>query len=102
MSCSNNQDNKTLILGLWKGSYEGQEISIEFLDSSTLIIDYGDLGKRLEKEYSIENDTLIINKTKRSVIEVLNKDTLKIRPPTNELKADIDLIHAVNFERSTE
>lgn len=100
MSCSNNLNNKTLILGLWKSTYEGQDISIEFVDSSTIIFDYGSFGSKLKKYYSIENNILVVEGINHSIIKELNKTTLDLRPIRTEIKADIDLIHAVTFSRS--
>jgi len=100
LGCSVERNDELLRAGLWRGSYENLEVSVEFKDDSTLVIDYGNMGSRLEESYYIRDSFLFVGGKKHSIIEELTKTTLRLLPATKTLNADIDLIHAVTFTRS--
>lgn len=100
LGCSVERNDELLRATLWKGSYENQEVSIEFKVDSTLVIDYGSMGSRLRESYYIRDSLLFVGGKKHSIIEELTRTTLRLLPAAETPNADIDLIHTLTFTRS--
>ena len=104
MGCSNNSGKTVdkLIVGKWAGSYDKNEVRLEFTDKSNLTIEYVKTGNRLSENYTVKDDTLYVNEKKHSIIRTLDERELKLRPLTTEIREDIDILHTITFRRLTQ
>lgn len=103
MGCSNNSGKTVdkLIIGKWVGSYDKNEVRLEFTDKSNLIIEYVKTGSQLSENYTVKGDTLYVDGEKHSILRTLNEKELRLRPLTTEIREDIDILHTITFRRLT-
>ncbi len=95
--------DKYSIIGKWQGKTEKTTMTLIFYPNSTvrILFKQDDSKGEFLLKYKIDKNFIISfsEKIEPSIINFIDKDTIKIRPLKDETRVFIDLIYVIEFKR---